>query len=50
MLMRWKQEYPLMPMTKPGGIYLADPDKLRQFLKDVAAGDSEKYSKQATGK
>ena len=42
-LMRWKRDYPLMPMNKRGGIYMADPDAMRQFLKDVANGDTEKY-------
>ncbi len=42
-LLRMKKEYPLMPMRRLGHIYLADPDRLRQFLKDYAAGDTEKY-------
>ena len=43
-LIRWKKRYPLMPMNKPedSTLWMADPDKLNQFLKDVATRDTEK--------
>jgi len=44
-LLRWLKEYPKMPMRKVGGVYMADPDRLRQFLKDLAAGKTENYVK-----
>jgi hypothetical protein len=44
-LLRLKQQYPGMPMTKDGdqGIWWADPERLRQFLRDVAAGQGQKW-------
>ena len=42
-LLRLKAQYPLMPMTKPEHSWMADPDRMRQFLKDYAAGDTEKW-------
>jgi len=42
-LMRMKKEFPVMPMNKRGGIYMADPERLSQFLKDYAAGDTAGY-------
>ena len=42
-LLRMKGQYPLMPMNKPDHSWLADPDELAQFLKDYAAGKTEKW-------
>ena len=39
-LLRMKRRYPKMPMNKPSGIHtwIADPEKLDAFFKDLAAG------------
>lgn len=42
-LMRIKKEFPVMPMNKRGGIYMADPERLSRFLRDYAAGDTAGY-------
>lgn len=44
-LIRLKQQFPGMPMNKDSvdGIWWADPDRLNQFLKDVAAGQGDKW-------
>jgi hypothetical protein len=42
-LMRIKKEFPVMPMNKRGGIYMADPERLSRFLRDYAAGYTAGY-------
>ncbi len=44
-LLRMKRRYPRMPMSKPPGIHswIADPERLDEFFKDLAGGVSEHW-------
>ncbi len=38
-----KRDYPGMPIRKEGGCWLGDPERLEQFYKDLAAGETERW-------
>lgn len=44
-VLKHKRNYPGMPISLEGGRYLGDPERLEQFYRDVAAGDTDKWLK-----
>ncbi|MFH1034359.1 MAG: hypothetical protein V1806_07620 [Pseudomonadota bacterium] len=42
-VIKHKREYPGMPISKKGGLWIGDPQRLEQFYKDMAAGETEKW-------
>lgn len=44
-LLRMKRQYPGMPMNKPRGAHgwLADPDQLNEFFKNLAVGETRRW-------
>lgn len=42
-VLKHKREYPGMPISKKGGLWIGDPDRLEQFYKDMAAGETGKW-------
>ena len=46
-MLKHKRNYPGMPIRLEGGRWIGDPEKLEQFYKDLASGNTEKWLKVA---
>jgi len=42
-VIKHKREYPGMPISKKGGLWIGDPERLEQFYKDMAAGKTGRW-------
>lgn len=44
-VLKHKRNYPGMPIRLEGGRYIGDPERLEQFYRDLAAGETSKWLK-----
>lgn len=42
-VLKHKRNYPGMPIRLEGNRWIGDPEKLEQFYKDIAAGETKKW-------
>ncbi|MFZ5587022.1 MAG: hypothetical protein ACOZHQ_13970 [Thermodesulfobacteriota bacterium] len=42
-VIKHKKVYAAMPIRQEGGLWIGDPERLEQFYKDMAAGETEKW-------
>ncbi|MFH1059041.1 MAG: hypothetical protein V1797_10265 [Pseudomonadota bacterium] len=42
-VIKHKKAYAGMPIRQEGGLWIGDPERLEQFYKDMAAGETEKW-------